>query len=287
MRIVLPCLCALACLTVASTASAKKKADACAQRTKLLEERLAAIPTHVGFGLSPITSDPPTAELGEVVRTRGIIIDIKGTKLGVEGVLVQDGLKAFDDQADKIRVVEKMIGKANAPAYLRVDRRTPLEVALPFMCKLAEQRAVHVVVKNPKLAYTPYEPPPAPESIRELVTSVMQRKEPGGRAEVLSGRFMQAVKGCDALVSAVGAVNVAPPAERMSYLRRAVVAGVKACGCDTVDVPTVEALVIMMAAPISPPTVAFSPQLPCGQDAPYGLPMDATFDELVARWAAD
>ncbi len=268
-----------------SAALAKTPPKACEKRMKLLEQRLAAIPTHIGFGLSPLQVEPPTAEVGEIVMERGLIMDLKGTAFAFEGVIVEDGVKAFGDQADKIRSVEKMIGLEKAPAFLRIDRRTPLSDAIPFMCKVAEERAVHVVVRNPKTKYTPYDPPAPPPSVTDIVTTMMQRTEPAGRAELVTRAFMDAIKGCDALVSAVGAVNVAPPVERMRYLKRAVVSGARACGCDAVDVAAIEALIILMAAPISPPTVAFAPPLPCGQDKPYGLPKDAKFDELVKKIA--
>lgn len=273
---------------VAATASVpalakKPNAKACEQRLQLLDQRLKAVPAHIGFGLSPIQVEPPEANVGEVVMDRGLIMDLKGTAFAFEGVIVEDGVKAYADQADKIREVEKMIGRTQAPAYLRIDHRTPLKDAIPFMCEVAKQHAVHIVVKNAAAPYTPYTPPDPPASVRDIITTMMQRNDPAGRAELVAKSFMQAIQGCDALVSAVAAVNVAPPAERMGYLRRAVVSGVRACGCGAVDVDALESLIILMAAPVTPPTVAISPPLPCGQAKPSGLELTATFGELVER----
>lgn len=266
-------------------AAEAKPTKSCKARVALLEKRLDAIPTHVGFGVSPIQVEPPTVEAGEPVMTRGIIVDIKGEALGIEGVLIEDGLKTYDEQRSRMKEIEGMIGDVGAPAYVRVDHRTKISTALPFLCSMAEERPVHLVVRHARLEGKGYQPPPPSETARKLIGDIMQQKDPSARAALMANSFSATIRSCDALVSGMDAVRFAPATSRTHFMKRIVVDGVRACGCEAQDVETLESLLILMSAPVSPVTHALSKPLPCGQAKPHGLSQEETFGKLVAELA--
>lgn len=272
-----------AAVSVATPAIAKpKRPTTCAQRVEILQGRLAEIPTHVGFGPPPMQLALPASKQSKEVTERGAIVDLRDKDLAFEGVLMKTTLdQGTAALIKRIELLERVIEADKAPVYLRIDSKTPVGRAMKLSCELSKNRTVHYVVANPDAPEPSYLPARPPEKVKQLIADVVAAPDPNRRSALLTKAFEEAITKCTALTDAVAAVSLTRPEERPRFLKRALIDGVRACECKGVDIDTLEALTIMITAPISKASYSIVPNLPCGQPKPFGLDPTASFGELV------
>lgn len=239
-------------LVLALAPAAACKGDAaCTERLAAMRASFEAIPP----GASSQPRGPLEGEFPLPTSARGDAMPASATVLRIAA----DGVLSFDGEARVTDAPAALAGAAERLAmpgqdralYLAIAPTAPLAPHRVMLRRLAEQSPLRVLVRAPAPAASAAAPTPSPALAARLAT--LANADPSTRAQGLAEALKAAGSRCRPIDQAFTELASVAPAARQATLLNAVLTGAESCGCASVEVDDLSALVWALLVGDGPP----------------------------------